>query len=84
MLLLLLLKKWSSSYAGNSIYGVDALDPLNPAHHYHIGVALCILFFEVMYDNFFNPVMNFMTRIENSYCHVSIHAYDIRIPQCHV
>ena len=27
---------------------VDAFDVLNPAHHLHIGVGLCILFFEVM------------------------------------
>ena len=42
---------------------VDALDPLNPAHHKHIGVGLSILFFEVMYENFIVHVMNFMTQI---------------------
>ena len=41
--------------------GVDALDPLNPTHHQHIGVGLLILFFEVMYENFIDSVMNFMT-----------------------
>ena len=37
--------------------GVDALDPLNPAHHQHIGVGLSILFFEVMYVYFIDCVM---------------------------
>jgi len=36
---------------------VDALDPLNPAHHQHIGVGLSILFFEVMYVYFIHCVM---------------------------
>ena len=44
--------------------GVDALDPLNPTHHEHIGVGLSILFFEVMYENFINSVMNFMTQLQ--------------------
>ena len=36
---------------------VGALDPLNPAHHQHIGVGLCILFFEVIYVYFIHCVM---------------------------
>ena len=43
--------------------GVDALDPLNPAHHQHIAVGLSILFFEAMYADFIVHVMNFMTKI---------------------
>jgi len=57
--------------------GVDALDPLNPMHHQHIGVGLSILFFEVMYENFIDSVMNFMTQFEKLYCQSTIHAYDI-------
>ena len=37
---------------------VGALDLLNPAHHRHIGVGLCILFFEVIYVYFSHCVMN--------------------------
>ena len=44
--------------------GVDALDPLNPTHHQHIGLGLSILFFEVMYVYFIDCVMHFMTQIE--------------------
>ena len=34
-----------------------ALDLLNPAHHQHIGVGLCILFFKVIYVYFIHCVM---------------------------
>ena len=43
----------------------DALDLFNPLHHQHIGVGLSILFFEGMFENFIDIVMNFMTQCKN-------------------
>ena len=57
--------------------GVEALDLLNPLHHQHIGVGLSILFFEVMYENFIDNVMNFMTQFEKWYCQSTVHGYKI-------
>ena len=64
--------------------GVDALDPLNPTHHQHIGVGLSILFFEVMYVYFIDCVMHFMTQIEISYSKSRIHEYDMQIHKLHI
>jgi len=72
-------------YALNTFpLGVHALDQLDPTHHQHNGVGWTIMLSVVMCANFIHCVMNFMTRIENSYCQSSIHAYDMRIPQCYV
>ena len=72
-------------YALNTFpLGVDALDQLDPTHHQHNGVGLTIMLSVVMCADFIHCVMNFMTRIEYSYCQSSIHAFDIRIPQCYV
>ena len=44
---------------------VDSLDLLKPMHYQHIGVGMSILFFEVMFENFIDSVMNFMMQFKN-------------------